>query len=391
MRKRRGRGEGGIREVTLKNGTKIWRAEIRLPSGKRKSVYATTKGEALKKMDKLRHDLAIGITGEALELTVADWLNRWLDQVKPTVEPQTYNPYAQHCRTHLIPHVGHVTLAKFKAAHVHQLYTDLSKASVSPALQRKVATTLTIALNAAMRQDIITSNPAAKVAKPKAAKADMTPLDKDQALAFLNAAFADRLYPFYRTALDSGARPGELFALMWDDVLFDQESLSITKTLEDLAGHLRIKETKTARSRRRVTLSPQTLTVLAKHKEAMVQAGLLNKPVFCDTEGGHLRITNVAKRSFKPLLKSAGLPEIRLYDLRHTCATLLLLADVSPKVVSERLGHASVTITLDTYSHVLPTMQQNAAKALGEMLSPENGATMALLRRVPGQRDDVSP
>ncbi len=115
----------------------------------------------------------------------------------------------------------------------------------------------------------------------------------------------------------------------------------------------------------------------------MAAAGLLDRPVFCDNEGGYLRITNVARRSFKAILKRANLPLIRLHDLRHTCATLLLLADVSPKVVSERLGHASITITLDTYSHVLPTMQPNAAKALGEMLAEPIGGTMALTRVKP--------
>ena len=380
-RKRRGRGEGGIREVTLKNGTTVWRAEIRLPSGKRKSVYATTKGEALKKMDKLRHEYAIGITGEASSLTVGDWLNRWLAQVKPTVEPNTYGPYDRHCKLHLIPHIGAIILAKFKAAHVQHLYIELSKGGMSAAMQRKVATTLSMSLNEAMRLDLIPGNPASKVRKPKAVKPEILALDLDQVAAFLKAARTDRLYAYYVTALDTGARPGELFALNWEDVDFKRCSLSITKSLEEIAGHHRVKPPKTARGRRRIQLASTTLAVLAAHREAMAAAGFLKGPVFCNAIGGYIRISDLRQNSFLPIVKRGKLPPMRLYDLRHTCATLLLLAGVQPKVVSERLGHASITITLDTYSHVLPTMQENAAKLMGEML---NGATMAL----PGGNDE---
>lgn len=176
---------------------------------------------------------------------------------------------------------------------------------------------------------------------------------------------AKLLYPYYLTALDSGARPGELFALLWEDVDFDGGFLSVTKSLEGISGALRVKPTKTAKSRRRIDLSPDTLAVLAAHRKAALAAGRIASPVFHDTAGGHLRLSNLVKNSFKPILARAGLPAVGLYTLRHTCATLLLLANEPAKVVSERLGHSSVTLTLDTYSHVLPTMQKRAADVLG--------------------------
>jgi integrase len=163
-------------------------------------------------------------------------------------------------------------------------------------------------------------------------------------------------------------------------------SLTITKSLEEISGALRVKATKTAKSRRRIDLSVGTAEALAEHRKAMLAEGHISGPVFCDTRGGYLQLSNLRKNSFLPILKKAKLPDVRLYDLRHTCATLLLLADVPAKVVSERLGHSSVTLTLDTYSHVLPTMQRRAADLVGQILGRKptksgtrrNGGTKAV-------------
>jgi integrase len=257
-----------------------------------------------------------------------------------------------------------------KRGDVVNFYPALGRNGVSPALQRKVGTTLTIALNKAVDLELIPSNPATKVRKPKATKPDMQVLDPDQVARFCAAAAGDRLEALYVAALDTGARPGELFALLWSDVDFDRGFVSVTKSLEDINGVLRVKEVKTKKSRRRIDLSQTTLAALAEHRKRMLAAGHYapDRPIFCDRDGGHLRISNVHRGSFKPMLTRAGLPGIRLYDLRHTCATLLLLADTPAKVVSERLGHSSITLTLDTYSHVLPTMQRRAADIMGRVL-----------------------
>ena len=372
-RKRRGRNEGSIFE----RGDGVWVGSVSLgydAEGKRlrKTVYGSTKKEV---QDKLREaqDKAGRGGAEAGCLTVAQWLTRWLALVKPTVEPNTYGPYERHCRLHLTPHVGGVRLSQFKALHVKGLYSSLAEAGVTAALQRKIGTTLTIALNAAVNLDLIPANPAEKVRKPRADKAEVEVLDPPQVRAFLKAAKTERLYPFYVTALDSGARPGELFALRWPDIDFKGGFLSITKSLEDLSGTLRVKDVKTGKSRRRVDLSPGTLSVLAAHRKAMLAAGRIDAPVFHDSDGGYLRISNLRRNSFKSTLKRAKLPDVKLYALRHTCATLLLVADVPAKVVSERLGHSSVTLTLDTYSHVLPTMQKKAADVMGRFLVEKAG------------------
>lgn len=325
-------------------------------------------GRVQEKLRKLQNDAANGADLSAARTTTGEWLTRWLVLVKPTVEPNTYGPYERHVRLHITPHVGRVLLGKLAAVHVQGMYAALAEAGVSAALQQKVGTTLTIALNQAVKLDMIPSNPATKIRKPKARKPEIAVFDPAEASRFLKAAAADRHYAYYLTAVDSGARPGELFALTWEDVDFDGGFLSITKSLEEISGVLRVKAVKTPKGRRRIDLSADTLAVLADHRKTALAAGRIASPVFHDTDGGHLRLSNLVKNSFKPALERAGLPSVGLYTLRHTCATLLLLADVPAKVVSERLGHSSITLTLDTYSHVLPAMQKRAADTMGKIL-----------------------
>jgi integrase len=373
-RKRRGRGEGSIHE----RRPGLWEAKVSLgfdAEGKRRraTVFGRSKEEVQRKLRDLQVRADRGLDVGGGKTTVARWLARWLEMIRPTVEPGTYAPYERHVRLHLIPQLGPLKLAALGKAQVRGLYADLAAKGMSAAMQRKVGATLSAALNAATSDGLLPANPARLVRKPKATKPEMKPLDPGQASAFLEAARTDRLFPFYLTSLDTGARPGELLALTWPDIDLDAGHLLINKSLEDIAGALRVKPVKTARSRRRIDLSAGTVAALAEHRKAMLAEGHIAGPVFCNRHGGHLRQTDLRVRSFKPILRRAGLPNIRLYDLRHTCATLLLLADVPAKVVSERLGHASITRTLDTYSHVLPTMQRRAADLIGQILGHKAG------------------
>jgi integrase len=387
-RKRRGREEGSI----YQRADGLWVASISLgydAGGKRQRrvAYGATKKEAQDRLREL-HATVEGDPGDAERQTVEQYLGRWLQVVKPTVEPATYEPYRRHClglkagvkknkrggkrsgcsAECIAKHLGPVRLAKLRRAHVERFYADLLAAGVSAAQCRKIGTTLTIALNAAVDSKLIPYNPAAGVRKPKARKPEMHVLDLDQVAAFLNEARKDRLHALYVTALDTGMRPGELFALAWPDIDLEGGFLMVRRSLEEIDGKVRVKDVKTPKARRRIHLAPQTLAALHEHRKAMLAEGHLGGPVFCDTRGGYLRNANLRQNSFKPILKRAGLPPIRLYDLRHTCATLLLLADEPAKVVSERLGHSTITLTLDTYSHVLPTMQQRAAEKMGRIL-----------------------
>jgi integrase len=369
-RKRRGRNEGGI----FQRADGLWVGTLSLgynAQGKRlrTTVYGATKKEAQEALRKLQNDTANGVDLTVEKLTVGDWLTRWLTMIKPAVEPNTYLFYERQARIHIAPHLGQIQLAKLAAVHIQGFYSTLAAAGVKAPTQRKAGTALTVALNEAVRLNLVPGNVAQKVRKPKATPSEVEVFDPEQVGRFLQAARDNRHYAFYRTALDSGARPGELLALMWDDVDFEGGFLSITKSLEEIDGRVRVKATKTAKGRRRIDLSADTLAVLAEHRKAALAAGRIASPVFPSLTGGYLLQCNLKRDSFKPLLERAGLPSVGLYVLRHTCATLLLLAEVPAKVVSERLGHSSIGITLDTYSHVLPTMQKKAASVLGQLLS----------------------
>jgi integrase len=370
-RKRRGRDEGSI----YKNAQGIWTASISLgydENGRRVRpiVYGATKREVQDKLDELRQNASKGIPDPG-KLTVGAYLKQWAMTVKAKVQPNTWVPYDRHVRLHLVPRIGYLLLSKLSPVHLQQLYEKMTEDGVSAALQRKIGTTLGTALRAAIPLKLISSNPVPEIRKPKAPDPELQVYTAEQVSQFLRAAKKDRLYALYVLALDSGMRQGELFALDWPDVDFKAGSVHVQRSLEEIDGILRIKEVKTKKGRRRIELSQVTLNALNEHRQRMLIEGHDVKagPVFVATEGGRLRKSHVVQRSYEPIIEAAGLPRIAFKELRHTCATLLLLADVNPKIVSERLGHSKIQITLDTYSHVLPTMQKKATEQLNKILS----------------------
>ena len=168
-------------------------------------------------------------------------------------------------------------------------------------------------------------------------------------------------------ALATGMREGELFALNWRDVDFETAKVTVRGTLVEVGGKLLVNEPKTLRSRRPIDLPTSTLKALLAHRQRSKYA---TGWVFRDTDGGPLRKSNFLRRDFKPLLAKAGLPAtLHFHDLRHTHATLLLESGINPKVTQERLGHSRIATTLDTYSHVSPTMQLEAARTIGALLN----------------------
>jgi integrase len=174
------------------------------------------------------------------------------------------------------------------------------------------------------------------------------------------------------TAVGTGARLGELLGLRWGDIDFESKTISIQRTLLDHNGRIEVGEPKTARSRRRIDLPDFIVTALKSHRLRSPAQPHPTAWVFIDANGGPLRKCNLMRRSFHPLLERAGLPKVRFHDLRHTAASLLFAEGVHPKVVQERLGHATIAITLDTYSHVIPTMQKEAATQLDALLASRN-------------------
>jgi integrase len=358
---------------------------------RRRTVYGRSKGDIQQKLRDLQSKADAGTLPEAAAMTMEQFLTHWLEVVhKPQVQSGTYQRNELQIRLHIIPQVGTVRLTKLTDLHVERMLADLSEAGNSCACCRRCGRLLRTVLKHAAKKRLIARNPALDVSLPRATKKEMQVYDAGQVAIFLKEAEKDRLYALYALALDTGMRQGELFGLQWSDFDFTSGSVQVQRSLEELRGKLRLKEPKTAKARRRIDLSGFALAVMNEHRKRMLAEGHVSGPVFSDTEGGLLRKSNLIRYSLKKIIRRANekasidakekgekdgkqvsptlLPVVRFHDLRHTCATLLLMANVNVKIVSERLGHSSIEMTLNTYSHVLPTMQKKAAEAMDSIL-----------------------
>ena len=232
------------------------------------------------------------------------------------------------------------------------------------------------ALKQALRWGLVPRNACEAVDPPKPQKKEITPLSRDEARRLLEAVCGDRLETLYVLAIHCGLRQGELLGLRWEDVDLDDATLQVRRTLSTAKTGPKFAAPKTAKSRRTVRLNRLAVESLKRHHERQFEESTTLADewkdyglVFATTNGAPMDPSNLIARSFKPLLRNAGLPNIRFHDLRHTCATLLLGGGVHPKLVQELLGHATIAITLDTYSHVLPGMGDQAATAMEDALS----------------------
>jgi integrase len=203
----------------------------------------------------------------------------------------------------------------------------------------------------------------------------MRPLSPTQARTLLDAVEGNRLEALYVLAVTTGMRQGELLGLGWEDVDPEAGTVRVRRTLTLAKGGPRLTEPKTKGSRRSIRLTASAVEALVRHRvrqdsEGAAAGGKWNDwdLVFCTRRGTPIRRDNLHDKHWKPLLKRSGLPDTRFHDLRHTCATILLTKGVHPKIISEMLGHSSIAITLDTYSHVIPGMQEAAAKAMEDAL-----------------------
>ncbi len=373
---KRGNGEGSI--TRRKDGLYMARYTVQTATGsKRKALYGKTRLEVAAKLSKALADREGGLTFDAGNLTVGDYLARWLsDSVRGTVRISTFERHEQIIRAHLAPAFGRVKLKAVTPAHVRSLHREKLDSGLAPATVRKIHSTLHKALSQAVADGLIPRN-AADVKAPRPAPDEMRPLSEAEARTFLDAAreAGDRFEALYVLAITTGLRRGELLGLRWDDADLDRGTLRVGRALVREGGRYVVGETKTRRGRRQVNLTPRTVAALKAHRKRQLEqrvrlAGLYEDHglIFSSENGTPLNPENLVKRSFKPLLKRAGLPEIRFHDLRHTCATLLLGRGVHPKIVQELLGHATIAMTLDTYSHYLPSMGDQASGAMGDAL-----------------------
>ena len=329
MARKRGNGEGSI--TRRKNG--LWAAQyvVYTANGRqRRTLYGKTRVEVAAKLAKALSDREGGLLFDAGHLTLGEYLVRWLsDSVRSTVRASTYERHEQLVRCHIRPALGEIKLKALTPAHVRRLISDKLGGALAAGTVRKMHSTLHKALSQAVSDGLIPRN-AAAVQAPSPAPEEMRPLSETEARAFLNAAgeSGDRFEPLYVLAITTGLRRGELLGLRWDDADLERGTLRVGRALVREGGRHTLGETKTRRGRRLVNLTPRTVAVLKGHRKRQLEqrvelAGLYEDHglIFASEIGTPLNPENLVKRSFKPLLKRSGLPEIRFHDLRHTCAT----------------------------------------------------------------------
>jgi integrase len=374
--RKRGNGEGSI--TRRKDGLYMARYTVQTATGtKRKTLYGKTRNEVSEKLTKAMADRDDGLVFDADNLKVGEYLERWLvDSVLDTVRPTTYERYEQIVRIHVRPALGSVKLKNLTPVHVRGLYREKLEAELSARTVQYIHVTLHKALKQAVQDGLIPRNATEAVKAPQVRREEMRPLSAEQVKVLLEVARGDRLEALYVLAIHTGLRQGELLGLKWEDVDLESGTLRVRRTLVTAKGGPVLTAPKTKGSRRSVKLTQGAVEALRSHLKHQLQeidrAGSLwreNGLMFASESGEPLDRRYLTSCRYKALLKRAELPMIRFHDLRHTCATLLLSKNVNPKIVSEMLGHASIAITLDTYSHVLPNMRDQAAAAMEEALS----------------------
>jgi integrase len=378
MVKKRGNGEGSI--TRRKDGGWMAQYTVYTAEGrKRKTLYGKTRKEVAEKLTKAMSDRDGGIVYEASKLTVGEYLDRWLrDSVKGTVQETTYANYSYITQVHITPALGRVKLKSLTPSHVRSFYAEKACTNLSAATVKKMHVVLRKALSQAVSDELIPRNAADSVKPPRASAPgeEIRPLNSEECSAFLEALRGEKLEALYVLAVHRGLREGELLALRWEDVDLEaaKPALLVRRTLtrgENGRGFVVGASTKSGKGRR-VRLTRRAAAALKDHRkrqleERMRLAGLWQDQglVFPSEIGSLLNPSNLRNRSFKRIKARSSIREdLRFHDLRHTCATLLLREGVNAKVVSEILGHASILITLNTYSHVLPDMQDSAADAM---------------------------
>lgn len=367
---RRGSGEGTI----YRHKRAGWTATVQVgvdENGRRlrRTVYGKTRAEVAKKLDDLRQRTATTPWADAGNLRLGDYLTHWADNVAaPRVRPGTLD-YYKHSLRPARESLGGIALRSLSPMHAQAMLRRMEAQGASPRARQMTYTVLRTAIRDAVRMRLLMANPLDAVSRPRAPRPEIVALDAAQVRRLLAAAEGDPLEALYSLALGTGLRLGELTGLRWGDVDLEGRAVHVRRILlERVGGEITFGEPKTKRSARKVDVPGFAIGALERHRGALTVAPHPERLVFLSAEGTAIRRSNLHRRSFKPLLRRAGLPDVPFHAPRHTSATMALAAGVNPKVVQERLGHSSITLTLDTYSHAVPTLGRDAAERLDALV-----------------------
>jgi integrase len=390
-----------MRGQIINRGKRTWLVRVFLgrgSDGKRRYMNKTISGKKKDAQDWLSETLTKISTGTFVEPTretVSEYFDKWLESAaRPRVRESTFEDYKENLDRYIKPAFGERRLSDLRPLDIQKLYGDMQDRGLSARSVRYVHAVLSSALKQAVKWHMLSRNSCDAVELPRMTRREMQALSPKQANRFLSAAAESNQGIVFSFALATGMRPEEYLALKWSDVDLEKGTATIRRTLVwRKGGGWYFDEPKTSRSRRTVPFPASLARTLMAHRRMQAEARLKlgkdyhnNDLVFATGEGTPLNSRNLMQRHFRPILAKAGIAKdgenqseiselwpdklkaLRLYDLRHSCATLLLAAGENPKVVSERLGHASIVLTLDTYAHVLPSMQQAATDKLERIL-----------------------
>ena len=356
MARRRSKGEGSI--YLRPDG--LWVAQVTLADGKRKKKYSKVQKDVREWLQTQRNQLRDGVWVKDDTLTVANFFDRFLnDTLKLKLKANTFESYSDIVRLHIKPTIGNIKLVELRPYHLQELYKKKVDSGLSKRTVQYIHAVIHRGLEQAFKWGIVSRNVSDLAVAPHPQRKEMRVLTPQECRLFLDTVKNDRLYPFYAVAIGCGLRLGEILALNWEDINFENGTVSIKRAMQKVKNKNVLGEPKSEKARRSVSIPSFVLESLKNKKGT----GLM----FATRNGTSFSHRNI-ERHFKKSLVKSGLPEIRFHDLRHTFASIMLSQNVHPKTVQEALGHSSIVLTLDTYSHIMPGMQKEAASKLDLVL-----------------------
>jgi integrase len=374
---RRGNKEGSI----YRRGDGRWAATVTGQEGKRKTYYAKSRAEVGSKLLAAQRALSDGLPLGREHLTLGRFLEDWLENsARPALRPRTFDSYRMIVRQHLEPALGNIRLVRLTPEAVQRYLKDKQESGLSARTVQYHHAVLRRALVQAERWGRVARNVAKLVSPPRVIRPEVRPPTVEQAQAFLRGVRGDRLQAIYAVALGLGLRQGEVLGLTWPDIDLDARTLSIRQTLQRYERAYHLDEPKTLRSRRTVALPPAIVEALKAHRiqqlKERLAAGASWKGdewhLVFTTEMGEPLCGNVVTHHFQETLDRLELPRWRFHDCRHAAATFMLAQGVPLRVAMEILGHSNITVTANTYSHVLPQLQREATEKVGAALFGES-------------------
>lgn len=374
---RRGHNEGSIYQRADGRWTASVDLGIQNGRRKRKYLYGKTRRDVAELLKIALRDQQMGRTLASGRVTIGAFLDQWLSEIiKQRVRPGTFQGYESYVRLHLKPSIGHHQLSKLEPHHVQSMINLKLSTGLSARTVNYLRAILRSALNQALRWDLVVRNVATLVDPPRSKRFHCQPLTPEQVHKLLDTVRGNRMEALITVAIALGLRQGEALGLRWRDVDQNNGVIHIRHGIQKIGKSWQFIEPKTDQSRRSINMPKVSIDVLVEHKTRQIleRAAAGDRwqdwnLVFPSAIGTPQDNSNATHR-FQDILKRAELPRQRFHDLRHFCASLLLAQHVDPRVVMEILGHSQISLTMNTFAHVMPVLQQESASLMDAILTP---------------------